>query len=187
MAARHTGKDTLAHRYAVALFDLAQEKKALAAVEKDMENLAELWNGSQPLQTAACNPALPKTATSGAFSEILKKTKAHALTKRFVEVLGENRRLALLPVIIASFQNVLKAERGEVAALVTSAVKLSAAHIKKLSLELHKATGKKILIEEKQDPALLGGLQIRIGSRLLDDSLAGKLERLKLKQKQVNA
>lgn len=187
MAGRHTGKEVLSRRYAAALFALAQEKKALTAVEKDMAGLAAIWKTSISLQIATCNPVLPRIAISGAFAEILKKIKAHTLTKRFIDVLGENRRLALLPTIITTFQEMLKTQRGEVTAIITSVAKLSDKHVKKLTQELGKATGNKILIEQKQDPEILGGLQIRIGSRLLDDSLAGKLERLRLAQKSVNA
>jgi F-type H+-transporting ATPase subunit delta len=116
---------------------------------------------------------------------VLQKAEVNALTRRFVGVVTENRRLFALPGIIAAFLRLLAERRGEVTAEVTSAVKLNEAQTSALEDALKSALGAKVSVELNVEPEILGGLIVRVGSRMFDSSLRTKLTRMQLAMKGI--
>ncbi|NDF11938.1 MAG: F0F1 ATP synthase subunit delta [Proteobacteria bacterium] len=181
--ARQTG---LARRYASALFELAESKKAAAQVGEDLASFMALVGENEELANVVLNPLLPKDQVAKALSAVAKKAGAHELTVRFIEVIAENRRLGLFDQIEAAYAAKLREKQGELTASVITATPLSAANKKELEQSLSKNSGKKVQIEETVDATILGGLIVQLGSKRVDASVAGKLERLAIKQKQAN-
>jgi len=116
---------------------------------------------------------------------LLERAGANELTVRFVGVVSENRRLFVLPAIIEAYLRRLADRRGEVVAHVASAKPLSAAQVEKVTESLRGSLGSKVMVDLEVDPGLIGGLVVRVGSKLVDDSLRTKLARLQLAMKGV--
>ncbi len=182
MAKNTTG---LADRYAVALYDLAEEKGALDAVASDLKQLAALLGEVADLKALIQSPLFKRAEQGAALEAVLGKAGAHDLTRRFVGVLAANRRLVALPDVIKAFLARLAGKRGEVVAEVTSAAPLTDAQVKAVTETLKAALGGKVLVDLKTDASLIGGLVVRVGSKLIDNSLKTKLMRLQLAMKGV--
>tara|TARA_A100001015_G_C14877015_1_gene666782 strand:- start:531 stop:1100 length:570 start_codon:yes stop_codon:yes gene_type:complete len=181
--AKKSGKSGLSRRYAQALFQSASEDKVLDKVEADVNALVEAFENSSELRLAASNPVYAKADIIKAFAEVANLLKVQKTTSSFIELLAENRRLALIPYIAEEFYKQLAEARGEVKAYVTSAVALNATHKTNIQKALSQAAGKSVQLEVKVNKAILGGLKIQLGSELLDASVQGKLERLTRQQK----
>jgi len=175
-----SGSRQIAQRYVKALFDVSA--KSQAAVEKDLQALESALE-SPEFRALLSNPLLTRAQQAKAADAVLAKIKADKVTRQFVALLARQKRLNLLPEIIALYQNLAAATRGEMKAEIISAVPLKAADIAAISAKLGETYGKKILVETREDPELLGGVIIKIGSLQLDSSLAGKLTRLTNKLK----
>lgn len=172
-------------RYARALFDLALETKALDAVEADVASLKAALTDSAELRRVLASPVFPAEAKGKVLTAIAEKAELNAVTVKFLGVLAVNARAAALPSAIAAFERLAAAHRGVVAAEVTSAIKLSAAQAKAVKASLAKALGQEPQITARVDPAILGGLKVRVGSRLFDASLRSKLDSLKFALKRA--
>lgn len=168
----------LSGRYARALFDLAIEGKALAKVEASLQALAEAMAESADLKALMASPLIARGAAGAAIAGVADGLGVDALTKNFLGVLAGNRRLNLLPAIIRDFAALNAARKGEVTARVTSAHKLSAAQAKALSAKLKAGIGRDVALDVTVDPSILGGLVVRVGSRMIDNSLKTRLENL---------
>ena len=116
---------------------------------------------------------------------MLEKAGVSELTRRFVGVVADNRRLFALSDMIEAFLRRLADKRGEIAAQVTSAKPLSDAQLARVTEQLKRTVGGKVVIDHKVDPGLIGGLVVRVGSKLIDNSLKTKLMRLQLAMKGV--
>ncbi len=169
---------SLQGRYASALFDLASEQGSVAVVEGDLVNLGEAISVSTDLAGLIRNPRITREAAGQAMDNITKLLKLSPLTKNFLGVLAANRRLAALPLIVSAFASIAAAQRGEVTAEVTSAHALSAAQLTALSAKLKAREGKDVKITASVDPAILGGLVVRIGSKQIDSSIRTRLNSL---------
>jgi F-type H+-transporting ATPase subunit delta len=185
LAAHETGTAGLAARYAAALFDLADESKQLDAVAGDLRQLTAMVGASPDLRRLLRSPVLTRADQARAMEEILRQAGAGDLVRRFVGLVAENRRLFALPDMIEAFLADLARRRGEVTATVTSAAPLSEAQRAALDDTLRRAVGGKVSVELKTDPSLIGGLVVKVGSRLIDSSLKSKLQRLQLVMKGV--
>jgi F-type H+-transporting ATPase subunit delta len=172
-------------RYAQALFDLALETKALAAVEADLKALKAARDESADLRLALSSPAYSAEDKGKALVAIGKAAKFNKTTLNFLGLLAANRRASALMSVIASFEKLSAAHRGVVAAEVTTAVKLTAAQIKGVKAALVEALGQDPEITTRVDPAILGGLKVKVGSRLFDASLRSKLDSLKFALKRA--
>lgn len=172
-------------RYAVAVFALALEEKSLDKVAADMAGLSALAAENSAFSNLLVNPSLDKDSQHKAIAAIAKKAKLNKLTTRFLGVLVENRRLANLEKIAATFARLLAEHKGEVKAEVKSAEKLSKAQQDALKKQLKKNLGQDISFEVEVDPELLGGLVVKVGSKVIDSSLKTKLENLTLAMKGV--
>ena len=169
---------SLQGRYASALFDLASEQGNVSAVESDLESIGEAIRVSDDLAALIRNPRISRDAAAGAMNGIARLLKLSPLTQNFLGVLSGNRRLGKLPEIVRAFASIAAAQRGEVSAEVTSAHPLSAAQLSALSAKLKAREGKEVKLKASVDPAILGGLVVRIGSRQIDSSIRTRLNTL---------
>jgi F-type H+-transporting ATPase subunit delta len=185
MAAAAAGVDTLSGRYALALFSLADERKALDAVAENLRELQKMIDSSADLRRLIHSPVIAREAQGKAMAALLERAGAHPIVANLVGLAARNRRLFLLPAIIGAFLREVARRRGEITAEVVSAAELSAAQLAALKVAIERARGGQVSIEPKVDPRLLGGLMVRIGSRLIDSSLSSKLQRLQFAMKGV--
>lgn len=179
------GSGRLAGRYASALFELADEGGAVDAVASDLDTLAAMIGASPDLSRLIRSPVISRDEQQRAMTALLEASAMHELTRRFVGVLCSNRRVFVLPGIIGAFRNILSRQRGETAAEVVSAKVLSDAQKKALADALKMAVGTDVAISDRVDPDILGGLIVKVGSRMMDSSLRTKLQRLRLAMKGV--
>jgi F-type H+-transporting ATPase subunit delta len=175
----------VAERYAGSLFELAVETKTIAAVEKDLASFETMLAGSADLRRLVESPVFSSDDQFNAISAIVKKSGMSALTANFLRVVAQNRRLFAVPGMIRAFRQIAAAHRGEVAADVTSAHALTGPQQTELKAALKAVAGKDVTISLTVDPALLGGMVVKIGSRQIDTSLRTKLNSLKLALKEV--
>lgn len=183
MASRQTGVSEIAERYALALFELADERKVLDDVAKDLRALKAMLAESADLQRLIRSPVLSRAEQGAAIAALLTRSGAEELTRNFAALAAANRRLFALPRMIDAYLAELARRRGEVTAEVTAANKLTAAQEKSLTETLKKLVGAKVSVDLKIDPDLLGGLIVKLGSKLFDSSLRTKLRKLELAMK----
>lgn len=180
MTSASQGSTGLAERYANALFELAETDKALDQVAAELQQLRELIEGSPDLARLIRSPVIGRGDQARAIDAVLAQAGASGLIRRFIGVVAQNRRLFVLPDIIAAFAKRLAERRGETPAEVASAKPLSAQQLAQVTAALRKAVGTNVSLATRVDPSLLGGLVVRVGSRMVDSSLKTKLLRLSL-------
>jgi F-type H+-transporting ATPase subunit delta len=169
---------SLAGRYATALFELARESKAVSAVEASLGQVQAALSGSSDFAALTTNAAISRDDAKKAVAAIAKAMKLDALTAKTLGVLAENRRLAETGAVAKAFAALAAADRGEMTAEVTSAHPLSAAQTKAIAAKLKERVGRDVAISAKVDPAILGGLTVKIGSTLIDNSIQTRLNTL---------
>jgi F-type H+-transporting ATPase subunit delta len=172
-------------RYARALFELADEAGAIAAVEADLVSLKKAWSESADLRRLLNSPTFSADDKGAGLGAIADKAKLHTVTRKFIGLLSANRRTGALPDVINAFVKLSADKRGVVAAEVITALPLSAAQSKGVAAALRQALGKDPEISTRVDPAILGGIKVRVGSRLFDASLKSKLDSLKFALKRA--
>ena len=185
MAGDNTSLSDLAGRYASALLDLADEQKALDQVSADLQTLRSMIGESEDLRRLINSPVITREEQRRAMTALMEKAGVGQLTQRFVLVVANNHRLFALPAMIDGYLAELARRRGEIAAEVTSARSLSDSQQAALLDALRSAVGSKVQLDLKVDPALIGGLVVKVGSRMIDSSLRSKLQRLQLAMKGV--
>lgn len=178
MASNSRSSGTAAFRYASALVDLAMEQGALPQIEKDVADLKSMLASSDDLRGMVRSPLVKTSEQQAAMAAIADKAKLSPLTKNFLLVLAENRRLADIESMLKAVEDNLAARRGELRAKVESATELSAAQKKALEETLSKTIGQPVAVEADINKALIGGVTITLGSLMIDDSVKTKLERL---------
>jgi len=172
-------------RYAQALFELADEAGVLAAVEADMKGLKGLLVESADLRRLIASPAFTAGDKGNGLAAVAEKAGAHDITGKFIGILAANNRVSALPAVITAFERLAAEKRGAVAAEVTTAVKLTLAQQKGVAAALRQALGKDPEITTRVDPSILGGLKVKVGSRLFDSSLKSRLDHLKFALKRA--
>ena len=172
-------------RYAKALFDLALETNAIDAVDGDLKALRAACIESVDLRKLLSSPVYAAEDKGKVLAAIGEKAEFNRTTLNFLGLLAANRRASALPAVIDAFARKVAAHKGVVAAEVTSAVKLSAAQSKAIQAALAEALGLDPDITTHVDPTILGGLKIKVGSRLFDDTLRSKLDSLKFALKRA--
>ena len=175
----------VAGRYATALFELAKEEKALDAVAADLGRFNDALDASSDLTRLVKSPVFSADEQGKALAGVLDKIEIGGLTKNFLLLVARNRRLFAVPDIIAAFRAMLARERGETSASVIAATKLTETQLTALKQALQAALGKEIMLDERVDPSLLGGLIVKVGSRMIDSSLRTRLNSLKIAMKEV--
>lgn len=183
------GEDTLisgmAGRYATALFDLARDQGELDQTAEALARVQSLLNESAELRQFTRSPIFSAEDQARVLTAIAEKGELPALTTKFLLLLVRNRRLFALHDIISGFQSLYTASRDELRAEVTSAIPLGDPLVEELLATLKAKTGKDVLLNQKVDPAILGGLVVKIGSRMVDSSIRTKLNNLKIAMKEV--
>lgn len=175
----------LAKRYATALFELARESEALDRVAEDLATVREALVSSPELQRLIRSPVVPRQELEGALLALAERLGVHHLVRNLLGLLAQRRRLFALPHIITAYGEMLAAHRGEVTAEVTAAMPLDDKQLARLRKALEKQAGRTVKLVAKVDPDLIGGLVVRIGSRMIDASLKTKLQHLELSMKGV--
>jgi F-type H+-transporting ATPase subunit delta len=175
----------VAERYANALFELALDEKMLPAVEKDLDRFATLIAENPDLSRLVRSPVFSADEQSRAIASVLGRAEIGGLVANLVKVTAANRRLFAVPEMITAFKRIAAKQRGEVAAEVTSAEPLSDRHVADLKAALKASLGKDVTLVSHVDPSLIGGLIVKVGSRMVDGSLRTKLNSLKLAMKEV--
>ncbi len=185
MAAEATGVSGLAERYAMALFDLADERHELDAVAADLRELRAMLQSSAELTRLIRSPVLSRADQGKAVVAVAEQGGLSRLTTDFLGVTARNRRLFAVPAMIEAFLTKLAERRGEVTAEVTTAQALSDSQHAALSEQLRRAVGRLVSVDVRVDPALIGGLVVKVGSRMVDGSLRSKLQRLQIAMKVI--
>lgn len=181
--ASKAGETGLAARYALALFDLADERKALDQVAQDLANIESAIAGSTDLQRLVRNPVLSRAEQGRVMAGLLRQMGASELTQDFVGLVAANRRLFALRSMIRAFLGELARRRGEVTAEVTSARKLDAEQTGAIEDALKKIVGRKVALAVDVDPRLIGGLVVKVGSRMIDSSIRTQLQKMRIAMK----
>jgi F-type H+-transporting ATPase subunit delta len=168
----------LAGRYAVALFELARDQDALDEVAGDLTGFRSLLQESADLRRLIESPVLSREDQGRAISALAERAGFAGLTQQFLGLLAQKRRLFALPAIIEAYLAMLGQHKGEVSAELVSAVALTDDQLAAVKEQLSKAVGQSVTLATAVDPHLLGGLVVRVGSRMIDASLRTKLQRL---------
>jgi F-type H+-transporting ATPase subunit delta len=184
------GKDPIisgmAGRYANALFELALEDKAVDAVKKDLEQFDAMVAGSTDLNRLVRSPVFGVEDQLKALSAVLDKAGIKGLAANFLRVITGNRRLFAVRDMIRSYRALVAAHKGEVSAQITVAEKLSDKNLDALKAALKSVTGGKDMdLDVTIDPAIIGGLIVKVGSRMVDSSLRTKLNSIKFAMKEA--
>jgi F-type H+-transporting ATPase subunit delta len=175
----------LSGRYATALFDLADRASVLDEVAGDLREIEKMSAESDDLRRMIRSPVVSRLEQSNAMQLLLSKAGASAFTKNFVGVVASNRRLFALADIIKDYLMVLAGRRGEKTAEVTSAKPLSDSQQADITKALQNSVGGKVSLKLMVSPELLGGIIVKIGSRMVDSSIQTKMQRLKIAMRGV--
>jgi F-type H+-transporting ATPase subunit delta len=184
------GEDTtvsgMAGRYARALFELALEVKSVDAVKADIEKFDAMISDSADLHRLVRSPVFSAEEQGKALAAVLDKAGIGGLAGNFLKLITANRRLFSVRDMIRDFRKLVAKWRGEVSAEVTVAEKLSDTHLEALKNALKSITGEKeVDLNVKIDPAIIGGLTVKLGSRMVDSSLRTKLNAIKHAMKEA--
>jgi F-type H+-transporting ATPase subunit delta len=174
---------SMAGRYAAALFELAKEERQLPQVEADLKAFRAMLDESADLRRLVRSPVISAEDQSKALGAILGRAGFSPLTANFFKLIARNRRLFAAADMIRDFRALLARERGEVEADVASAHPLSPDQLNALKEALRVQIGKDVQVNTRVDPGLLGGLVVKVGSRMIDSSLRTKLDNLKVAMK----
>lgn len=176
---------SVAGRYASALFELASAENKVTEVEAELISFDTLVHESSDLRFLVRSPVFSADDQYKAISAILDKAGMGALAANFLRVVATNRRLFAVSDIIRAYRQLAAHARGEAEADVVSATPLTDVQLDELGKTLRIAVGKEVKIHTRVDPALLGGLIVKFGSRMFDSSIATKLNSLKNRMKEV--
>ena len=185
MAAEPAGISGLAERYAAALFELADERHALDAVANDMRELRAMLQASGDLMRLVRSPVLSRGEQGKAMAALAEDAKLSKLSADFIAIVARNRRLFAVPAMIEAYLDKLAARRGEVTAEVIAAQALTKTQEDALAEQLRRVVGGRVTMDLRVDPSLLGGMVVKIGSRMVDGSLKGQLHRLQLSMRGI--
>jgi F-type H+-transporting ATPase subunit delta len=180
LASDTTGVSALAERYATALFEIADERRALDAVANDLRQLRAMLAASADLVRLVRSPILSRPDQARAVEAIAQRAELSPLVRDFLAVVARNRRLFAVPAMIEAFLAMLAARRGEVTAEVVAAQPLTEAQLAQLSEQLRRTVGRRITVDARVDKRLIGGIIVKVGSRMVDASLESKLRRMQL-------
>ncbi len=183
MSSETTG--AIAQRYAAALFELAEQHNALDQVAADLKAFRDMAAASDDLTRLLRSPVIGRDAQIRAITAVAEKAGFSDLTRRFLGTVAGNRRLFSVKGMIGAYLERLAARRGEVTASVTASAPLTDAQLAALTDTLKAEVGTSVAVEVQVDPSLLGGLVVRVGSRMIDNSLRTKLQHLQLAMKGV--
>jgi len=170
-------------RYATALFELAGEAKTIDKVEADFDGFDRMLGESPDLLRLVRSPVYSADEQTRALGAVLEAAGATALTINFLKLVARNRRLFAIRDMITAYRTLVAVARNEVSAEVTSAHELKPEQVQALKAELRAAESRDVKLTQRVDPTILGGLIVKVGSRMIDNSLRTKLQSLKVAMK----
>ncbi|WP_038147178.1 F0F1 ATP synthase subunit delta [Thioclava atlantica] len=176
---------SIAGRYALAIFELSREANSLPALEADVTALSESLAGSAELREMISSPVYGRDAQAAAIGALGAKMGLSEPMSNGLQLMAAKRRLFTLPQLLKSLSELIAEEKGEVTADVTSASELTAAQAAKLAETLKNQTGKTVKLNTAVDESLIGGMIVKLGSRMVDTSIRSKLASLKNAMKEV--
>ncbi|MGL4727894.1 MAG: F0F1 ATP synthase subunit delta [Bosea sp. (in: a-proteobacteria)] len=179
------GLSSVAQRYAAALYELSSESRAVDQVNSDLQSVAAMIEGSADLKRLVMSPVFSAEAQSAAMGAILAKAKIKGLAGNFIKLVANKRRLFVLPEMIRAYQAEVARARGIVTAKVTLAESPSAKQINDIKAALKDVAGKEVAIDVNVDPSIIGGIIVKMGSRMVDASLKTKLNSIRTAMKEV--
>ncbi len=175
----------LAGRYAIALFDLSAEANTLDKTAQDMATVSTLLETNADLKALTLNPVFSSEEKARVFAAVAELAKLDRLVANFIGVVARNGRLDRLENMISEFMRILSHHNGEVSASVITAHKLTGAQLDALKAKLKSMVGSDVTVDTDIDESLLGGMIVKIGSRMIDSSLTTKLANLEESMKEV--
>ncbi|HVU43470.1 MAG TPA: F0F1 ATP synthase subunit delta [Xanthobacteraceae bacterium] len=185
MASQDTIVSGVAGRYATALFDLARESNTIDALKADLDRFDALIAGSDDLLRLVRSPVFSADEQRQALTAVLERAAIAGLAERFLKLVAANRRLFAVRDMVKAFRALVADHKGEATAEVTVAEQLKDEHVAALRAALKAVTGKDVDLAVKVDPAILGGLVVKVGSRMVDTSLRTKLNAIKHAMKEA--
>ena len=185
MAAEDPSVSGVSGRYATALFELARDEKSIDAVKTDLDQFDAMLNDSADLKRLVRSPVFAADAQSKALSAVLDKAGITGISANFLKVLTANRRLFAVSDVIRAFRALVARFKGEASADVTVAEPLSDKNLDALKTALKAVSGKDVTLHVKVDPSIIGGLVVKLGSRMVDSSLRTKLNSIKHAMKEA--
>ena len=183
MASQLASGDLVSDRYASALYDLAAEKKLVDPVLDDLSNLKNILKDNKELSLVVKSPLITSIDKLNIFESLLKKINANELTSTFLKVIEKNKRFSNLASIITQFMNINSQKRGDVLADITSADELNDDQKNNITNQLKSILGDKLSLSFDVDKNIIGGLIVKVGSKMIDTSLANKINKLKIAMK----
>ncbi len=175
----------IAARYATAIFELAKEDKALATLEADIDALDAALRESHDFRELIASPIYSREQQATAVTAIAKKAGLSQIVTNTLALMAANRRLFVLPQLVRELRDRIASEKGEVTAEVTASKALTKAQEEKLAKTLKASVGKDVKISMAVDESLIGGLVVKVGSRMIDTSIRSKLAALQNSMKEV--
>ena len=175
----------VAERYASALFDLARDSSSIEKIEGELKTVAEMLDASPDFRRLVESPVFSAEDQEKAIGAVADNAEITGLTGNFLRLVARNRRLFAIPGIIRAFRDMAAKHRGEASAEVTSAHPLSEEQVASLRAALKAKLGKDVSLEARVNQALLGGLIVKVGSRMIDTSLRTRLMNVKTQLKEV--
>ncbi|MDB5581390.1 MAG: synthase subunit delta [Bradyrhizobium sp.] len=185
MAAEDPSVSGVSGRYATALFELARDEKSIDAVKADLEKFEAMLADSADLKRLVRSPVFSAGEQSRALAAVLEKAGISGVAAKFLKVLTANRRLFAVTDVIRAFRALVARFKGEATADVTVAEKLSDKNLDALKTALKSVTGKDVALNVNVDPSIIGGLVVKLGSRMVDSSLRTKLNSIKHAMKEA--
>jgi F-type H+-transporting ATPase subunit delta len=185
VAAEDPSVSGVSGRYATALFELARDEKSVDTVKADLDKFNALLNESADLKRLVRSPVFGADVQQKALAAVLAKAGIAGIAANFILVLTANRRLFAVTDVIRAYNALVAKFKGEATADVTVAEALSAPNLDALKAALKTVTGKDVALNVKVDPAIIGGLVVKLGSRMVDSSLRTKLNSIKNAMKEA--
>ncbi len=170
---------SIARRYAKALLGIGTDNKQFERFGKELDSFAATLNGSKELQDVLANPSLPLSKRRAIVEGLIKKTRPSPTVQSFLLLLMNRGRISYLPAIAREYQTMADRHAGRVRARVSSAFKLDLATVTRLKKALEEKTSKKVILEQKVDPDLIGGVVAQIGSNVYDGSIRTTLSQMR--------
>ena len=185
MKGEETVVSGMAGRYATALFEVARDERAIDTVKGDLERFEGLLGESPDLVRLVRSPVFSADEQLSALSAVLERAGIGGLGAPFIKLVTKNRRLFAVADMVRGFRNLVAQHRGEVTAEVTVAEDIRDDHVAALRNALKAVSGKDVDLKIKVDPAIIGGLVVKLGSRMVDSSLRTKLNSIKHAMKEA--
>ena len=183
MASKISSGDLISERYGSALYDLASEKKCIDSILNDFEVAEKVLKESSELRQVIRSPLVNSDEKLNILLKIFSQSNLHDLTTTFLKVLSDNKRISNLISIILQFKKINSEKRGDISANITSADELSQDEKDNITNQLKNSLGQKLSLNFDVDKNIIGGLIVKVGSKMIDTSIANKINKLKIAMK----